>query len=122
MIKMKIGDWLILVFSLMLIPLSWSLTKQQSGSGSAIEINVNNQPPLTYSMMKDQKIKVAGELGNSIVEIQDGKVRFSHSPCNNKVCILSGWHQSSGDHIVCLPNKISVSLLSQEDRFDGINF
>ena len=59
---MKIGDWLILFFSLMLIPLSWSMTKQQSGTSSAIEINVNDQLPLTYSIMKDQKIKVAGEL------------------------------------------------------------
>ncbi len=119
---MKIGDWLILVFSLMLIPLSWSMTKHQPGTSSAIEINVSDQQALTYSINKDQKINVAGKLGNSIIEIYDGKVRFSHSPCNGKICILSGWHQRSGDHIVCLPNKISVSLLSQEDRFDGINF
>jgi hypothetical protein len=122
MIKMKIGDWLILVLSLMLIPLSWSMTKHQSGTSSAIEINVSDQQPLTYSIKKDQAIQVAGKLGNSIIEIHNGKVRFSHSPCNSKVCILSGWHQHSGDHIVCLPNKVSVSLLSQEDRFDGINF
>jgi hypothetical protein len=122
MIKMKVGDWLILLFSLVLIPLSWSMTKHQQDSSSAIEISVSDKQTTTYSIKKDQKIKIAGDIGESIIEIDDGKVRFSSSPCSAKICILSGWHQHSGDHIVCLPNKLSVSLLSQEDRFDGINF
>ncbi len=120
--KMKAGDWLILLFSLMLIPLSWSMTKHQTGTSTAIEISIADKLPSTYPIKENQQIKVAGEIGDSIIEIHDGKVRFTHSPCNGKICILSGWHQQSGDHIACLPNKVSVSLLSQEDRFDGINF
>ncbi len=119
---MKAGDWLILLFSLMLIPLSWSMTKHQTGTSTAIEISIADKLPSTYPIKENQQIKVAGEIGDSIIEIHDGKVRFTHSPCNGKICILSGWHQQSGDHIACLPNKVSVSLLSQEDRFDGINF
>ena len=122
MIKMKIGDWVILLFSLFLIPLSWSMTEHQAGESKAIEISIADKHPSAYSIKGNRQIKVTGELGDSIIEIHDGKVRFTHSPCNGKVCILSGWHQQSGDHIVCLPNKVSVSLLSQEDRFDGINF
>ena len=119
---MKIGDWLILLFSMLLIPLSWSMTIQQPGISSAVEIRVADKPPATYSIMENQKIHVAGELGDSIIVINNGKVRFTHSPCRGKVCILSGWHQHSGDHLVCLPNRVSISLLSQQDRFDGINF
>jgi hypothetical protein len=122
MIKMKIGDWVILLFSLFLIPMSWSMTKQQPGETTAVKITVADASPATYSIMENHQIKVTGELGDSIIEIHDGKVRFIHSPCSGKVCILSGWHQQSGDHIACLPNKVGVSLLSQEDRFDGINF
>jgi len=122
MIKMKIGDWVILLFSLFLIPMSWSMTKQQPGETTAVKITVADTSPATYSIMENHQIKVTGELGDSIIEIHDGKVRFIHSPCSGKVCILSGWHQQSGDHIACLPNKVGVSLLSQEDRFDGINF
>jgi hypothetical protein len=119
---MKIGDWLILLFSLFLIPLSWSMTKQQPGKTTAVKITVADASPATYSILENHQIKVAGELGDSIIKIHDGKVRFIQSPCSGKICILSGWHQQSGDHIACLPNKVSVSLLSQEDRFDGINF
>ena len=119
---MKIGDWIIVLFSLFLIPISWSMTEHQPGISSAIEISVSDKQPESYSILENQKLIISGELGDSIIEIKDGKVRFLHSPCSRKVCVLSGWHSHSGDHLVCLPNKVSVSILSQQDRFDGINF
>lgn len=122
MIEMKPGDWLVLIFSLLLIPLSWSLIDHPSAETTAIEITVADASPATYSIKQNTQINVAGELGHSVIEIRDRKVRFSNSPCSGKVCILSGWHQHSGDHIVCLPNRVSISLLAEQDRFDGINF
>ena len=121
-LEMKIGDWLIMLCCLLLIPLTWVLTTHQPGATTAIEITAGNKAPVTYSVKEDNQINVTGKLGQSIIEIRDGRVRFSDSPCSSKVCILSGWHQHSGDHIVCLPNKVGISLLSQNDRFDGINF
>jgi hypothetical protein len=122
MIEMKPGDWLILIFSLLLIPLSWSLIDHQPAETSAIEITVADNLPSIYSIKNNAQINVAGKLGRSEIEIRDGKVRFTSSPCSGKVCILSGWHQHSGDHVVCLPNRVSISLLAEQDRFDGINF
>ena len=119
---MNNGDWLILLFCLSLIPLSWAMTKRQPGATTAIEITVSDKPAVIYSIKANQQIKVTGQLGDSVIEILEGRVRFSESPCSGKVCILSGWHQDSGDHVVCLPNKVGISLISQQDRFDGINF
>ena len=119
---MKPGDWLILFLGLLLVPLSWSLTQSDSGEMSAIEITVADQPPVVYSIKNQQQITVAGSQGDSVIEIRDGKVRMVSSPCNGKICVLSGWHQHSGDNIVCLPNKVGVSLISNQERFDGINF
>ncbi len=122
MIKMKVGDWLILFLSLLLVPLSWSMTQSDSGAVAAIEVTVGNQPPVVYSIKSRQQITVTGELGNSVIEIRDGKVRIISSPGKRQLCVLSGWHQQSGDNIVCLPNKVGVSLISNRERFDGINF
>ncbi len=122
MIKMKPGDWLILFLSLLLIPLSWSMIQRNSGTVTAVEITVGDQPPAVYSIKDPRQITVAGDLGNSVIEISDGKVRVISSPGKRQLCVFSGWHQQGGDNIVCLPNKVGVSLISQQDRFDGINF
>lgn len=121
-LEMKAGDWLILFVCLLLIPLAWLLTMHKSDATTAIEITAGNHSPVVYSIKTNQQISVNGEIGQSVIEIRQGKVRFTDSPCSSKACILSGWHQNSGDHIACLPNKVGISLLSQNDRFDGINF
>ena len=121
-INLRIGDWLILGCCLCLVPLSWSLTSHHPGVPTAIAITVKDSTPLIYPINRNREIHVSSKLGESIIEIKDRRVRFLRSPCNGKICILSGWHQFSGDHIACLPNRISVSLLSEQERFDGINF
>ncbi|MFW2439015.1 MAG: NusG domain II-containing protein [Arenicellales bacterium] len=122
MVKMKAGDWLILFLCLLLVPLSWSMTKGDSGVIAAVEITVGDQPAVVYPIKVRQQITVAGDLGDSVIEIRDARVRMISSPCNGKICILGGWHQHNGDNIVCLPNKVGVSLISNQERFDGINF
>ena len=119
---MKPGDWLILFLCLLLVPLSWSMAQSNSGVMAAIEITVGDQPAVVYPVKEQQQITVAGDLGDSVVEIRNGRVRMISSPCNGKICILSGWHQHSGDNIICLPNKVGVSLISHQERYDGINF
>ena len=122
MIKMKSGDWLILGLSLLLVPLTWSFTRTGSGMATAIEVAVGNRPASVYSMNGRQQITVSGELGDSVIDIRNGKVRVLSSPGKRQLCVLSGWHQQGGSNIICLPNKVSISLISDQDRFDGINF
>ena len=95
-IEAKVGDWLIIICCLLLIPLSWSLTRQQTGVPVAIEITVADKPPVSYPLKINRLINVASELGDSVIEVHDGKVRFLHSPCLGKICILSGWHHKYG--------------------------
>ena len=40
------------------------------------------------------------------IEIKDGRVRITDSPCPNKTCISQGWHNP----LVCLPNKVMISV------------
>ena len=121
-IKLRMGDWIILGCCLCLVPLSWSLTSQHSGEPTAIAITVDDSIPLVYPINSNREINVSSKLGDSIIEIKDSRVRFLRSPCHGKICMLSGWHEFSGDQIACLPNRVSVSLMSEQERFDGINF
>lgn len=69
-----------------------------------------------YSARKNGIHSVQGELGETIFEIKDGKVRIIDSPCPNKTCVHQGWHSP----LVCLPNNVIITL-SDEGEFDGIS-
>jgi len=73
-------------------------------------------------MYPDRRLQLEGPLGNSTVELRDGQARFLDSPCTGKVCIHSGWLNSTGEFAACLPNRISIQLLGMHPRFDAINF
>lgn len=64
----------------------------------------------SIDLNKDQIITVAGYLGESIIEVSQGRIRFIASPCRGKYCIHAGWLTHRGSFVTCLPNRVSIAL------------
>ena len=76
----------------------------------------------TYDLFSHQTLSIKGEQGDSIIQIDQGKVRFVSSPCSTKQCVLAGWQDQLHDVVACLPNGVSITLLGRGTMFDSINF
>jgi len=97
----------------------------QWASGESVNfvlIQTGSSDPVTETLQQNRMLHIAGPLGESIIEIRDGRTRFVSSPCKSQVCVHSGWLSSTGEFIACLPNRISLTLADQHARFDAINF
>ena len=44
------------------------------------------------------------------LEVEDGRVRVLHSDCPGHDCVRIGWVSRSGGQLVCLPNRLVVSV------------
>ena len=66
------------------------------------------------NLMENDTIYVPGPLGKTEVEILDGEVFVVSSPCPNKVCVKSGYISRPGETIICLPNKVSITIFKAE--------
>ncbi|HHY35806.1 MAG TPA: NusG domain II-containing protein [Firmicutes bacterium] len=55
-------------------------------------------------------IPVTGPLGVTQVEVAGRKVHVLHSPCDNHICMNTGWIAQEGQIIVCMPNQVVVQL------------
>ena len=44
------------------------------------------------------------------VEAENGRVRVSHSECPSQDCVHTGWVSRSGGQIICLPNRLVVTV------------
>jgi len=64
----------------------------------------------TYPLSEDKKIEVEGILGVTTVIIENGEAYVFDSPCPNKTCIHMGKIKKRGDTIVCIPNRILMSV------------
>ena len=94
----------------------------QNGSSQQARILADEQLDRIVPLFPDRTIEVNGRLGDSVLEIRDGRIRFRESPCRNRACIHQGWLSQAGQTAACLPNRVSVQLLGADPRFDAINF
>ncbi|MEW6353387.1 MAG: NusG domain II-containing protein [Pseudomonadota bacterium] len=116
------ADLLAIVLAVALLPYLYFTYWGDGARGEQARILVGGKPFAVISLAHDQRLSVPGTLGESTLEIHDGKIRFADSPCRGKQCVHSGWLELSGEFTACLPNRISVQVLGREPRFDSINF
>ena len=117
----KTGDWFIIILFCAFIIIStkflWNLPQ-----GEYLEIYKNNEILATYSL--NQKITkiIYGAKGETKINIDNGKVRFSSAPCAKKYCIHQGWINKANQTIICIPNQISISIVGAKRKYDSINY
>ena len=87
-----------------------------------VQIRNGSNSPVIETLQPDRILRVAGQLGDSIIEISNSRIRFVSSPCISQVCVHRGWLTDAGEFAACLPNRISLTLVGQDSRFDTINF
>lgn len=96
-----------LIINLLSIPFIFAMQKE----GTDFIVEVDNDFFGKYSLEKDKLISVKGKIGRTDIEIKNRQVRIVRSPCLHKVCIKIGWIARTGKITACIPNKIVVRVL-----------
>lgn len=109
--KIRIIDIIIFTIFLTLIIFSFTVMGEK---GNTLRVTAGENE-YRFPLDKDGIYTVDGVIGETVVEIKDGKARFLSSPCKNQTCVLEGFQ----DFIVCLPNKVVASTESNEGEVDA---
>ena len=73
----------------------------------------------TVSLDTDQEFTLTGQY-TTTVTVRDGKIAVTRSDCPGEDCVHSGWSDSSGRSIVCLPNRVEIRIISDTDDVDFV--
>ena len=73
--------------------------------GSSLSVKVGDSV-YSFPLNKNAIYAVEGEIGETEIEIRDGRARIISSPCPNKTCISSGFQNT----LICLPNKVIAEI------------
>lgn len=115
------GDWLVIGVSICLVILSF-LTLWSQQPATTLRIRAGDTVFGEFSLMQTKQLKVAGKMGTSVIDIQQGKVRFKQSPCNSQYCVHQGWLQRAGQTAICIPNQVSIELIGTVQTMDTLNY
>lgn len=115
------GDLLLVLIAMGLIGLMYTHFWQAPTTATWVEVRSADQPVQRYSLREPRRITIQGRVGNSVLEVREGAVRFRSGPCRNQVCVHSGWLRHGGDTAACLPNRVSIRLIGGEQEIDGVS-
>lgn len=119
--KPLIGDWLVIFVSIVAVIFMfqqfWSFEP-----ASKLKIRQGNKIIGTYDLNQKRELHIKGKIGESIITIKQGKVRFKQSPCPNQYCVHQGWLSLAGQVAICLPNQISLQLMGAKNTYDSLNY
>jgi hypothetical protein len=116
------ADWVLAVLALVLLAILYSVFWHRGAQGEQVEIWAAGQKPMMLPLNRDRLVHVHGALGDSVIEIRNGKARFHSSPCSTKICIHAGWQSRGGETAACLPNRVSIEIIGDRPEYDSINF
>ena len=84
--------------------------------GSSVVVEVDGKTVASYPLDTDGVFVLNG--GTNTLEIKDGRARISDADCPNMQCVRQGWISRGGQSIVCLPNKVVVTIEGNDKTVD----
>ena len=63
-----------------------------------------------YPLSEDREVHVRGPVGESVIQITEGKAAFIHSDCDDNLCVHMGQISESGEWAACLPNEVFLYI------------
>jgi hypothetical protein len=86
--------------------------------GNSVEVKVDGEIYGVYSLSKNQRIEVrTGENGEecNVLVIENGRAYIESASCPDGICASHRPISYKGASIICLPNKVVVSITSESE-------
>ena len=104
----------VIVFVTLLL-LLFSFIFKRSGSVAVVEIE--GEVVREYPLSKDGTFSLNG--GTNVLVIENGEAYLTYSQCPDHTCEKTGKIRYVGQTIICLPNKLSITIRGSSD--DGVD-
>jgi len=122
--KQKLKNDLILIVCVLAVALialmAINFYKRATTKDAYVVIEVDGKEFGRYSLNEDMVINVpAFNGGSNTVVIKNNKVSVSEASCPDKICVNHKEIMYNGETIICLPNRMTVTIVSGGDILDG---
>ena len=113
---MKTRTWILIFALILIISLGASFFLLSPGEASThAEITSQGQMIKIVDLRIDQEFTVEnGSGGYNVITVSDGKIGVSEATCPDHYCMKRGYCDS-GTEIVCLPNRMTIRFLGQQE-------
>ncbi|RME67757.1 MAG: NusG domain II-containing protein [Nitrospirae bacterium] len=106
--RVTLIDILVLLVFFFISLTGWFGARTVAGSSDTVTVMVDGKKRFILDLKEEGTYRVKGPIGETLIEIKDGRVRVRDSDCPRKFCVRQGWIRTGA--IVCVPNRVVVSV------------
>lgn len=112
---MKKNDWILIgvILCISAVFLGWHFLKPEEDT-AVVEISVDGEVSAEYPL-NEEEAQVIDIDGTNKLLIQDGKAEMTWADCPDQICVHHTAISRAGESIICLPNKVVVSIVGGEE-------
>ena len=118
---LKPGDWLVMLLGLAVCGVSFPLAWQAGVAEKAI-VRRGGEVFSELDLARNRRIEVPGPLGNTLIAIEQRRVRVVSDPGPRQYCVRQGWLARAGEIAICAPNEVSVQVLGGKEVYDSLSY
>ena len=105
------GDYLVIALVLLGASATIPFVHQiAEASGRWAIVRLDGQIVKKLSLAQDTLLTIAGPAGETVIQVQGGRVRVLSSPGPHQVCVRAGWIHKPGESLICLPNHVTIEI------------
>lgn len=94
--------------------------KKITTENAYVVIEINGEEIGRYSLNENRELELETYNGGSnIVVIKDNEVTVTEASCPDKICVNHKAIKYNGETIICLPNRMTVTIESAGEKTDG---
>lgn len=83
-----------------------------SAPAAYAEVSVDGQVKERLDLSRDTSFTITGKNGGTNrIEVKDGGISVTEASCPDKVCVHTGTIRRTGETIVCLPNRLIITII-----------
>lgn len=112
----KKGDCFLLLAVVAVAVLLLLLFRSSSApTGSVVTVTVDGNVFGSWPVATELTVEIPGVSGINILHIADGTASVVHADCPDLICVRHKPIAYTGERIVCLPNKVVISISGPTD-------
>ncbi|WP_305041502.1 NusG domain II-containing protein [Geoalkalibacter sp.] len=113
--RMTVLDRFIVALLLLGVLASFAVLGRQP-AGARVLVERDGRLLFSAPLGEARRVALPGPLGDTLLEIADGRARILSSPCPHKVCMGMGGVFRRGELIACIPNRLIISIEGGADQ------
>jgi hypothetical protein len=84
--------------------------------GDTVTVTVDGKVYGEYALARDTEVEILSDGGYNLLVIRDGAALIEDASCPDGICAAHSPISRNGESIICLPNKVVISVSAESEN------